>query len=449
MIGPRTLVCDLSVVLMLSLLGCTGSSATTTTESDADTDTDTDSDADTDADTDIDTGDTGSADSSVSSITIRVDDGVCRDGLYLSLTRVTFGGTASLNNQTLTYYNYEEQATNIAFTDCEATVSTAVIAPDSELLSTISSDLGSLSWVLYLPAIYEYTGASKEMTMLESPLHTIDTEADDFSEDDLFGGLSGGLSYVGISDTVIAYIEGEGSSIADAMEIEAGWSLFSREASSTAFELLKSGDDTVISISDTALSFDVTTNLDSNDSITIGGSETGRTDALDYDVGLRPYPWLSGEGTGDSHTELTFIADGEDDWLLNVTGVPSADHYVPAEHVEDINGFDSCCQQDIAVAVEVPTAYFDDDGDEQLTFADAVDGGICSDDYMVVLLHFAHPTHLWAAEWYHNLEGVPGWRARYGEEGLWWKSLDEDSYELLNIDPQDCMITSGWDSTSE
>ena len=67
---------------------------------------------------------------------------------------------------------------------------------------------------------------------------------------------------------------------------------------------------------------------------------------------------------------------------------------------------------------------------------------------MVVLLHVAHPTHLWAAEWYHSHEEVPGWRARYGEEGLWWKSLDADEYGSLNLKP-DCVITDGWDQTWE
>jgi hypothetical protein len=444
MIGPRTLALDLAVVLLCALTGCTGTSTTTPSETDADTDTDADADADADADTDTGSEDTNTT-PSVGSITVRVDEGDCRDGLYLSLTRVTFGGTVSLSNQTMTYYNYEEQATNIAFTDCEATVSTAVIAPDSADLKTISADLGTLAWALYLPTVYEYTGATAELSLLESPLHSVDTTAEDYDEDALFDGLSGGLSYVGISDTVIAYIEGEGSSIADAMEIQPGWSLFTREVGDTAFELLQSGDDTVISISDTALSFDVTTNLDSNDSVTLGGSSTGRT-GTDYEVGLRPYPWLVGEDTSSAHDDVTFLADGNTDWLLNITGVPPAEHYVPAEHVEDLDGFDSCCQQDITVAVEVPITYFDD-GDGALTMSDTVSSGACFDSYMVVLLHFAHPTHLWAAEWYHNLGRVPGWRARYGEEGLWWKTLSADDYELLTLKTS-CEITSGWDSTA-
>ena len=129
--------------------------------------------------------------------------------------------------------------------------------------------------------------------------------------------------------------------------------------------------------------------------------------------------------------------------------MPDADHYVISEYVDDVSGFDSCCQHDIAVGVEVPQVYLDEDGDGELTTADAVDGGACRDVYLIMLLHFPHPTHLWAAEWYHNLsEEEPGWTAVYGAEGTWWQDLDEDDYESLKLD-YSCEYTSGWDSVSE
>ena len=199
--------------------------------------------------------------------------------------------------------------------------------------------------------------------------------------------------------------------------------------------------------------------------ITIGGvDKSGQIHSSDadhwYDIGLRPYPWLTRDSISDAHADFTFLTEDpktdkiqtEVDWSLTVRGIPDADHYVPAEGIESISAFDSCCQQDITVAIEVPVVYNADDQDA-LSFADDIEGGMCyyaSDNHMVLLLHYPLPTHLWAAEWYQNIGEKPGWRGRYGLEGEWWKNLNEDQYFNLNLGEtkRDCDITTSWAYTT-
>ena len=425
-----------TAMLCLLLSGCTGDGVVNTDGTDTEP-----SSGDTEQDTETDTGEPSADDTgvqpsaTVGSLTVVVDEGACADGLYLSMTRVVYEGS---------YFAYEEQF-SVPFTDCSATISTTAILPDDGEMTEVASALDDLQWAIYLPAIFTAADASIELPIEQSPIHDLGDSKDTAAEQDDVGALSGGLAYVGISDVLPTYVEGELNSIAQSMGLSTGWQLFAHEPGKTSFNLMDESDDDVISVTDTAITFAMSTNLSPADSntITIGGVETGRADGESYSVGLLPYRWAESDASATAYAELYFAADGTEDWLLQVNGNPDEDHYIPAAQVLVDDEFDSCCQKDIPVAVEIPVVYTDENGDGLYTYGEEVLGGLCKDDYMVILLQQPPPTHLWAAEWYHAQGSLPGWTGRYGSDSKWWKSLNAEDYQLLNLEG-DCQISDSW-----
>jgi len=355
----------------------------------------------------------------------------CDGTQYLSLMRVQFMGE---------YFDYVEDVAVVPFSDCSATISFDEIAPKKAELTEIASALDGLMWAMYLPSIYQDVGATLIQTLDESINHI-----DVIDEKHSVSSLGDGLAYVGISDVLPVYIEGELNSIAESMDLSTGWQLFSRELDTGEFLRLDEDDIRVNNIGET-LSFSMTRNIydPAQENILLEGT----TDRIDegLNVGLRHQAWLSGDENGLAHSSHTFSMDNmAGHWSLEISGVPESDHYLPPQHITDMADFDSCCQQEVQVAVEVPVVY-SDDGDGEFTFMDEVDGGVCKDDLMVLVLHFPPPTHIWAAEWFYINEEYPGWVARYGEEGKWWKVLHTKHYDLLNAD-LDCQITTDWMET--